>query len=201
MLTYSEYKKLTSATKIHFFDYLKTISSKANDYAAKNMWCDNYHLRTNTLPYLLEYSDRFHKNGTFFILYDTNNIVGCGGVYQSDFSAHVAIGGVRTWTDEKYRHMSILRESLLPLCKKWAIDNHMKIVMLTFNEYNKNLIQVFKRKRLGEKINRNDRKPHHLFYNGFNEIEFPINIQYTKQWAIYEKLSNWDFDWSTIKFS
>jgi hypothetical protein len=76
----------------------------------------------------------------------------------------------------------------------------MKIVMLTFNEYNKNLIQVFKRKRLGEKINRNARKPHHLFYNGLNEIQFPISIQYTKQWGIYEKLSDWDFDWSTIRY-
>jgi hypothetical protein len=74
--------------------------------------------------------------------------------------------------------------------------------MLTFNEYNKNLINVFKRRRLGEKNDRcNTREPKHLFYTGLNEVPFAVTIQYTKQYALYEKIdSSFDFDWETIKW-
>ena len=70
------------------------------------------------------------------------------------------------------------------------------------NEYNKNLIQVFKRRRFGENKERiNNRQPHHLFYNGINELDFPVTIQHTKQWIIYENLDpSFNFDWSTIKY-
>ena len=52
--------------------------------------------------------------------------------------------------------------------------------------------------RLGEK--RTARQPYHLFYNNFNEVEFPVTIQYTKQWIIYEKLDpNFDFNWISIQ--
>ena len=74
-------------------------------------------------------------------------------------------------------------------------------MFISFNEYNKNLIQVFKRRRFGENKDRiNNRQPHHLFYNEMNEPKFPVIIQYTKQWIIYEKLDpSFDFDWTSIK--
>jgi hypothetical protein len=83
--------------------------------------------------------------------------------------------------------------------KQWAIDNNCKAIAITFNDYNKNLIETFKRKRLGE--TRSPRQLHHLFYNNFNVIDFPLNIQYTKQWIAYEQLNlNFMFDWNTIRW-
>jgi hypothetical protein len=83
----------------------------------------------------------------------------------------------------------------------WCQEKNIKLIALTFNNYNKNLIQVFKKRRLGEKVDRlKTRNPGHLFYNNFNEVKFPVSIQYTKQWVVYEKLDiNWDYDWSLIR--
>lgn len=201
MISHKTYRNLTADDKIVFFNYLKNTFNNDNSPAAENIWHDDWQNQCNTLPYLLEKTNRFSDTGEFFVIYVNDAIAACGGVYQSDFNAHISIGAVRTWTDAKFRHLSLLRETLLPLSKKWSIDHGMKIMMLTFNDYNKNLIQVFKRRRIGESKERiSTREPHHLFYNGLHEIEFPLTIQYTKQWGIYEKFDNdWDFDWKSIK--
>ena len=85
--------------------------------------------------------------------------------------------------------------------KKWCINRNIKLIALTFNDYNKNIIQIFKRNRLGESNARvNKREPNNLFYNGIEEVEFPVIIQHTPQWVIYEKLDkSFNFDWATIK--
>lgn len=202
MLSCKTYNSLTTEEKSQFFEYLKSIAN-TKSLAYNNMWDDNWVENSSTLPYVLEKTDRFNSvNGEFYIVYDGNNVVACGGVYRSSFHDDIVIAGVRTWTDEKYRHVSVIRDDLLPIHKAWAIENNAKIVLLTFNEYNKNLIQVFKRRRLGESKERiKTREPKHVFFNGLNEIEFPVEIQYTKQWAIYELLDNqFTFDWNTIKW-
>ena len=194
------YTSLNKKEKNHFFEYLRSIKA-TNVQSYANMWDDNWITEVNTLPYVLENTDRFNdNNGKFHIIYNDSDIVACGGVYQSQFNDLIGIGGVRTWTNDKYRHQSLLREFLLPLHKTWCIEHNMKMIVLSFNEYNKNLIQVFKRRRLGEQKERiHNREPHHLFYNGVNELEFPVTIQYTKQWIMYEKLDPlFEFDWSSI---
>ena len=196
------YTSLNKKEKDHFFQYLQSVKA-SNAQAYANMWDNNWMTKVNTLPYVLEKTDRFNEiNGKFHIIYNDSDIVACGGVYRSQFNDLIGIGGVRTWTNDKYRHQSLLREFLLPLHKTWCIEHNMKMIVLSFNEYNKNLIQVFKRKRLGEQEDRiNSREPHHLFYNGVNELEFPVTIQYTKQWIIYERLhEDFNFDWSSIKW-
>lgn len=182
-----------------FYSFCETVGTTSKDPAAKNMWGEG----NNTLPYLLNNTDRFkYPNGDFMVLFDEDKVVACSGVYRSSFDSNVAIAGVRTFVDDQYRHLALNREYFLVEQKKWCIDNSIKIVMLTFNEYNKNLINVFKRRRLGEKIDRcNTREPKHLFYRNFNEVQFPLTIQYTKQWAIYEKLvDNYEVDWTRIKY-
>lgn len=199
-MKFKTYHLLSDSEKSEFFLYLKTIAPNSPAYS--NMWSDNWINENYTLPYILEKIDRFNGvNGEFHLLYSNDDIIACGGVYKSDFSPKVGVAGVRTWVDQKYRHHSLLREYLLPHHKKWCIDNNLSIVLLTFNDYNKNIVEIFKRRRLGEKIDRTStRQAHHLFYNGINEIGFPIVIQYTKQWGIYEQLDpTFIFDWETIK--
>jgi hypothetical protein len=195
------YQSLTDIKRREFFAFLKS-TQQNNSPANVNMWDDMWQLKKETLPYLLEKTDRFDEvNGAFHILYDNQIPVACGGVYVSAFSKFTGIAGVRTWVDPAYRHRAVLREHMLPLHKQWCHARHLKIVALTFNQYNKNLIQIFKRRRLGETNTRIDtRKSHHLFFNGLCEVPFLVNVQYTPQWLIYEQLDPvFNFDWTSIR--
>ena len=117
------------------------------------------------------------------------------------FNNQIALAGVRTWVKNEYRHLSLNKEYLLVEHKKWCIGHDIKLIALSFNDYNKNIIEIFKRNRLGEKNERiNKREPKNLFYNGIEEFEFPVIIQYTPQWVIYEKLDkNFNFNWESVK--
>jgi hypothetical protein len=181
-----------------FFKFCKEASLQ-NDPAAINMWADNWQDQPHTLPYILINSNRYSKpNGEFFLVIYNLDIVGCSGIYISEFNSAVALAGCRTWINTEHRNKSLPRELILPAQKQWAKSHNANAVGLTFNEYNKNLINAWKRKRLGE--SRSSRQPHHLFYNNFNEVEFPVIIQYTKQWIIYETLNkDFVFDWNCIK--
>ncbi len=182
-----------------FFEYLKSINT--NDPASENMWDDDWENKNHTLPYILEKTDRFKGDrGEFHIVFDDDKIIACGGVYISSFSKSIALVGTRTWVDKSYRNKLIMREVLLPRQKAWSIEHDCKIAAISVNEYNKNLLIPFKRIRLGEDKNRMmDRQEHHLFYNGAIEVEFPVTIQYTKQWVLYELLDPcFIFDWSII---
>jgi len=181
-----------------FFDFLKDASKETTQPAHVNMWDDDWINKNSTLPYLLEKTDRFKIGGKYHIVFDNDTIVGCSGVYTSTFCPELAIGGTRTWIHKDYRNNSIAREMLLPTEKAWAIENKFKAIAICFNDYNKNMPKIWQRIRFGEK--RTPRQSHHIFYNGVNELEFPVTIQYTKQWIMYEKLdSSFNFDWSIIK--
>jgi hypothetical protein len=183
-----------------FLDFCKLASFESSQPASINMWHKNWEDKPNTLPYSLFIENRFSKNkGQFHILLANNNIVACGGVYKSSFCKDIAIAGCRTWINKDFRNLSLARNYLLPADKKWAMSNNLAAIALTFNDYNKNIIEIWKRKRLGE--NRTPREPRHIFYNGLNEVLFPLEIQFTKQYLIYEILkNNWNFEWENIKF-
>ena len=199
MYTFIEYKNLTEIQHSIFFNFLKDARKETTQPAHYNMWNDEWKNKTNTLPYLLERTNRFTTGGEYHVAFDGDQIVGCSGVYTSAFCKDLAIAGTRTWVAKNYRHLSIAREVLLPGEKSWAVENKFKAIAICFNDYNKNITKIWKRVRLGE--NRTPRQSHHLFFNGVNELEFPVNIQYTKQWIMYEKLDPvFDFDWETIKW-
>lgn len=196
------YSELIDNTE--FFNFLKTESFEIDQPASINLWSADWQSNSHTLSYILTNTNRFDGvNGDFHILYDDSNIVGCSGVYKSEFNKDIVIAGVRTWVKKEYRHLALNKDYLLVEQKKWAVDRNAKIIALSFNEYNKNIIQIFKRNRLGEKSGRiESREPRHMFYNGLQEVNFPVMIQYTPQWVIYEKIDHtFDFDWNSIKSS
>ena len=196
------YNNLSIVEKENFYTFLKSTQLESKP-ASINMWNNDWIDKKNTLPFILENTDRFNSdNGEYHILFDGTTIVACGGVYISNFSQDVALIGVRTWVNKNYRNNSILREHLLPVQKAWCKQNSIKIIALSFNDYNKNLIQVFKKRRLGETKERiKTRDPHHLFYSNFNEVQFPVIIQYTKQWIVYEAIDlSANFDWNSIAY-
>lgn len=186
-----------------FFDFCRFQSIEKNQPASENMWHNDWVNQNHTLPYILEKTDRFKgTKGEFFLLWEDNQIIACGGVYISDFNSMIGVAGVRTWVKKEYRHMALNKDYLLVEHKKWCVKNQLKIIALTFNEYNKNIIQIFKRNRLGENSGRIlNRRPENMFYNGLHELPYPVYIQYSKQYVIYEKLDeNFEFDWSAIQY-
>lgn len=192
------YKQLSLQQRETFFDFLREARKETTQPAHENMWDSDWQNQTHTLPYLLENTTRFSIGGTYNIIFDSEVVVGCSGIYTSSFCPELAIAGTRTWINKEYRNKSIARD-MLATEKAWAITNKFKAVGICFNDYNKNLIKIWKRLRLGEK--RTPRQPYHLFYNGINEVKFPVIIQYTKQWVIYENLQkDFNFDWSNIKW-
>jgi hypothetical protein len=191
-----DYNNLKS--KNLFFKFCKNITEESSHPAAKNMWADNWKSNPESLPYLLETKRFFAGNhGKFYVAYDHDNIVGCSGVYKAIFNKKIAIAGARTWIDHAYRHQQIVREYFFPAQKEWAIEQSLDAILISVNDYNKNLLRVFTKKRLGEQ--RSPNQNHHLFYNNFNTLEFPVSIRNTKQWIAYEILNpSFNFDWTSI---
>lgn len=199
-ITIKSYSDLLS--DVEFFEFLKTEATDDRQLARANLWHDDWKAHANTIPHILKHTDRFNgTRGEFYVIFAGNSIIGCGGVYVSEFSADIGIAGVRTWINKDYRHLSLNKDYLLVAHKKWCNDRRLKVIALSFNDYNKNIIQIFKRNRLGEKNGRiNSRELHHLFFTGLNEVPFPVIIQHTPQWVIYEKIDPcWEFDWNSIK--
>lgn len=200
MFQLHEYNKLSRYDRLIFFKFLKDTQQEKNKKAAVNMWSDDWKYRPETLPYILEKTDRFNSNGKFNIIFDDKTVVGCSGVYRSNFCNEIAVLGTRTWINKIYRNQYISRDFLLPDEKKWAIDNNFKLIILTFNEYNKNLMQLWHRNRIG--LNKKERNFYHFGYSGIEIVPYLVEIQYTKQYVMYEKLDkNWSFDWSLIKIN
>ena len=154
-----------------------------NEPAAENM---------ENVPSLIE--TRFTGRGAMFVVMDGKSIVGCSGCYLSDFSPYVGLLGVRSWLQPKYRALQVIRNLVLPAQRSWAIERGVMLVALSFNEYNSNLIHLFER----QIVKRVPRSHSHMFYRGMNTLPYPVLIQNTPQWVLYEKLSNWDFNWESI---
>lgn len=193
------YYTLTDNERDSFVEFLKETSTETTQPAYVNMYDIDWHNKPNTLMYILEYTDRFKTNGFYQVVFDGDKVIASGGAYGSDFSSDIAILGTRTWIHKDYRHKLISREQLLPNEKQWAIDNGFKAIVLTFNDYNKNLMKLWNRTRLGE--SRSPRESHHFGFNGVTEIEFPVLIQYTKQYVLYETLDpSFNYDWSLIQW-
>lgn len=182
-----------------FFNFLKTSSLEIDHPASTNMWSEDWETDNTTLPYLIYKKKRFSDpKGEFYILKINGKIEAVSGVYISDFDNNVALGGVRAWVNKEYRGKYITGKYLLSKHYQWAKDNGAKLFFVSFNEYNKNMIKFVKRSGFGRTKNRT---PDMAFYRGVYEAPFPLNIQYTKQWVVYDKIDpNYEFDFEKIKW-
>jgi len=204
MYKVKEYAKLSSLEKDRFHDTLRDqVALDAKSPAMENMYSPVWRTESHTLRYLLEVDNLFAKeHGAYYVLLDGDNFVASGGVHFSEWTDNIAMGGIRTWVHTDYRNKFLAADYILPACKKWAVKNGCNIITLTFNDYNKNLIKTWTRIRVGENKSRiRQRKSKHIFYNNLVVIDYPLEINYTKQWLIYENLSGiFDFNWQEIKW-
>jgi len=165
-----------------------------------NMWDENWEKKNFTLPYLIYKSERFiNGHGDMHIILDEQeNIIANAGVNISDFDPYVALAGVRSWVNKKYRTQLLIAKYILPKQLSWAKEKNLKSIAISFNDYNKNLVKYITRSGLGIKKRRG---PHSMFYNGHHEVEFPVTINYAKQWVVYHKIDE-DYipNWESIKY-
>jgi hypothetical protein len=187
--------------KIEIFDFCKQAFEEKSQPSHINMWNDDWENDNSTLPYLLYKSNRFNNNnGDMFLLLDEDNkILAMSGVNISDFDPYVALGGVRSWVNKHMRGKFVIGGYFLPIQLKWATDRNMKTIALTINDYNKRLIPYLKRSGLG--INKQLRNPNSMFHNGQFYVDFPVIINYTKQWVMYHKIDeNYIPNWEAIRY-
>lgn len=180
-------------------EYCKNAYEEKTEPSHKNMYDNDWKNSEAVFPYLIYCSDRFkNENGDMFVLLDEqNNICALSGVNISDFDKNVALGGVRTWLNKDLRGKFVIGRYLLPVQLKWAKDKNLKTIALTFNDYNKRLLPYFKRSGFGIEKKRN---PDSMFYNGQYHIDFPVLINYTKQWVIYHKIDEtYEPNWESIR--
>jgi hypothetical protein len=175
-------KTIWEIDRNRFFEFCHEVS-KGPEPAARNM---------AQVPQII--SERYAEKGMFTVLFDEDKIIGCSGVYTSAFSPDVAILGSRSWLLKDYRNKSLVRDVLLPPQRQWALEMGRKVGALTFNWYNRNLRELF----LRPIVKRTPRREHMLFSKNINVIDYPVLIQAVPQWVLYEKFTEWDFDWSTI---
>lgn len=201
MYKVKKYNKLTKSELQRFWDTIELECQKDTSPAMVNMHSKTWRNENNTLRYILEVDNKFNL-GEYFVLFNDKLPVASGGVYFSEWTKDIAMAGIRTWAHTEHRNKLLVAEYILPACKAWAVENKCKFITLTFNDYNKNLIKVCIRTRAGESATRiSGRTPRRLFYNGATVVDFPLEINYTKQWLIYEKLdSEFLFNWEEFKW-
>ena len=180
-------------------EFCKAASLITSDPAHVNMYHKHWEDRPETLPYLIYQSTRFAKSsGDFFILRINGKIEAISGVQISKFDENVAMAGVRSFINPEQRAKMYIGHHLLPLHLAWAKNKNLKTVLLSFNLYNKRLMNYFKRSGMGVPKERNSSR---LFYNGVHEVPFSVNIQHTEQWVLYHKIDeNYIPNWEKIKW-
>ena len=182
-------------------NYCKQAYTEKDQPGHANMWHPEWENNSATFPYIVYSSNRFkNSNGIMLLLLDENdNILGTSGANVSDFDKNVVLGGVRTWLNKELRGQFIMGRHVLPHQLSWATSLGFKTLALTFNDYNKRLLPYFARSGLGiEK----KRKPGSLFYNGQHILDFPVTVNYTKQWVVYHKIDElYQPDWESIRFT
>lgn len=195
------YNKLTTKEFEKFWATIEEEYSKDSSPAMVNMFSQYWRTEKNTLRYILEVEKKFNP-GEYYILFDGRLPVASGGVYLSEWANNIAMAGIRTWVHTEHRNKFLAAEYILPACKTWALKNNCNAITLTFNDYNRRLINTWKRTRMGESSLRiKNRTSEKMFYNGIFDVDFPMEINYTKQWLIYEKLnSDFNFNWEEFKW-
>lgn len=189
----------SNSLKSELIEFCKTAYHNKIDPAHINMWHPDWANKSETLLFNIFVSKRLcGPTGETYLLWRNDRLIAVSSVYISSFDTNVAIGGVRSWVVEQYRGDLMIGRHLLPLQYQWAKKHQLKIFALTFNDYNKKLINIIKRSGFGRVKNRTKEKP---FFHGVYTVDFPVSIQYTKQWVVYDKIDcNYEPNWKNIEY-
>ncbi len=163
----------------------------------ETLFSDNYSLenwRDNPASffYQLFISKKYKKNnGRFFFLLTNEAIIAFSGIYKSEFEKKIAIAGSRAWTSLQCRDVRKLQNKyLLPAQEKWARENEVEELIITFNIENK---------RLFDYVARSVDKITSGFYYQMEPLDQLVYINFTLQHIIKKKLNvSFYFDYTKL---
>lgn len=155
---------------------------------AKNLEVHDWDKKPHTLLYNLFIQHKFakEKRAGYIIAEKDNKYVAGSGFYPLDSDPNICVAGTRTYTVIKGRGDFTHGNFILPKQIELAREYNYKTIILAFNEYNlwlKEGIEKLGRREIsaiGKKVPET--------YFGWSSLDYPINIQYTKQWCLYKHL-------------
>jgi hypothetical protein len=122
--------------------------------------------------------------------YVEDSMVGISCVEHSTISNIFTSGGNRCWLDHRYRGNQSVTKHLLQSNLNWSEANGFSGMVLTFNEYNKGLWEIIKRRSEGKHAQFGSTWSD--FWNDCIAIPEPIILHNTKQWAIIKPVPDAD---------
>lgn len=156
--------------------------------ASVNMSVVDWENSPNTLLHAIFIQKRFDSDNSaaYYMLEEDGKYVAGSGCYPLDSNSLIYLIACRGYTLPKYRGRAHHGFHLLPKQVELAKQNGAHTVMLTFNEYNlrmrDTLEKITSRKRwLGLKMPE-------IYQGEWHSLEFPITVQYIKQWGVYKHL-------------
>ena len=155
---------------------------------SKNLEVDDWENKSHTLLYNLFISHRFAKENRagYIIAEQEEKYIAGSGFYPLSVDPNICIAGTRTYTIINRRGDFIHGNFILPKQIELAKSYNYKTIIMTFNEYNLWLKEGIE--KLGKReISAIGRKVPKAYF-GWTSLEYPINIQYTKQWCLFKHL-------------
>lgn len=186
----------------HIFVFCETAARETDKEASTNMKLMGWQDDPASFLYLVFKEKRFSADhGLLTCLYDGDRIVAVSGVYRSDFSPHIFLGGVRAWNLRRYRTKYLQAAKLFPAQIEFARNHDGKLFALSFNDYNEKLWRILTRSGpYTGKARRGFGYARPRFYDDLQAVEFPVTIKYTRQWVAYKTLDpDWTFDWEPLR--
>lgn len=129
-------------------------------------------------------------NGEIALLYESvsNKLVGISAVENSTLSDNLASGGNRLWILKENRGNHAITNYLLNSNFKWAQRQNKIGMVLTFNEYNKEIYNAITMRTCGKTSTLG--KFWSDWWNDCVPLPVPILLHNTAQWAVIKPISS-----------
>jgi hypothetical protein len=169
------------------YNFCKCAANDDNP-AADNMSVSDWENNSASLLNAIYKQKRFDKtnNADYFFLEHNDHYIAGSGFNHLDCDANICILGVRTHTLISYRSQLLHGNLILPTQKEIAKQLGYKSLIMTFNEYNRwlidciNHLSVNKGKILGHRVPE--------FYKNWNTLDFKISVRHTDQLCCYQHI-------------
>ena len=127
--------------------------------------------------------------GEITILRHGNIMIGISCVEHTAVAPQLTIGGIRCWLDDQHRQHNQVTRYLLSSNLLWSKLQNAAAMMLTFNDYNKQIYDAIVRKSSAKAAGLG--KVWSSWWNDCLAIPNPVNIRHTPQWCVLKPLDHY----------
>lgn len=184
----SEIFSSDTITRVQWQDLCNFIKKQAVEWPAHPAIINMSETNNAGLLYNIKNKKRWNAaNGEIAIVRYQNDVIAVSAVEKSSLHNHLCIGGIRCWIDSKHRTKNIASKYLLDSNLNYAKNHNMWAMMLTFNEYNKDLYLAICRK-----IDKKTVGFANTWSNWWNDciiVPKVLEIRYTLQWCILKPIN------------